>query len=37
VLEKMAAAGFLTHDLPGAGAPESLRRAAVALGLGHLF
>src|SRR6204780_2122009 len=37
VLEQVAAAGFLTHDLPGTGAPESLRRAAVGLGLGHLF
>src|SRR5271156_2601090 len=36
VLEQVPAAGFLTHDLPGAGAPESLRRATVALGLGHL-
>src|SRR5271155_716219 len=37
VLEQVAATGFLTHDLPGTGAPESLRRAAVGLGLGHLF
>src|SRR6202041_2254946 len=36
VLQQVAAAGFLTHDLPGAGATESLRRSAVGLGLGHV-
>jgi hypothetical protein len=37
VLEQVPAAGLLTHDLPGAGAPESLRRSAVGFGLRHLF
>src|ERR1700734_799185 len=37
VLQQVAAAGFLTHDLPGTGAPESLGSAAVGLGLGNVF